>query len=241
MTSHVHSDPAPIVLVPGGGGGLGQSVVRYFMERGAEVHVPLLPGEDSAPLEDGDGDSARPGKLHVHRVGDLADPESVHALFAAIPSPQVLLHLAGGFAMAPVDETEPAVWDRMLRMNATSLFLVARSAFAGMKALGWGRIISVSALPALHHGAANMSAYAASKAAVLNLTQTLAREGGPHRITANAILPSIMDTPGNRSAMPDADRTTWIRPAEVAEVLGFLASPAGGVITGAAIPLTRTP
>jgi NAD(P)-dependent dehydrogenase (short-subunit alcohol dehydrogenase family) len=237
--SHGHSDQAPVVLIPGGGGGLGQAVVQYFVASGAQVHVPALASEDVESLE---GRCATgPGTLHIHRVGDLAEPPSVDALFRAVPAPHVLLHLAGGFSMAPVDETDPADWDRMMRMNATSFFLVARKAFAGMKMLGWGRILAVSALPALHHGAASMSAYAASKAAVLNLTQTLAREGAPHAITANAILPSIMDTPGNRAAMPDADRASWILPEEVAAVLSFLASPAGAVVTGAAVPLTRTP
>jgi NAD(P)-dependent dehydrogenase (short-subunit alcohol dehydrogenase family) len=181
------------------------------------------------------------GNLHLHACGDLADPETVRKLFAQIPPPNVLLHLAGGFAMAPIAETTSEMWGKMMDMNATSAFLVAQAAFSAMQQRGSGRIVLVSALPAIQGGAAGMSAYAASKAAVLSLAHTLAREGAPHGITVNAILPSIIDTPGNRAAMPDADRSTWIRPEEVAAILDFLASPVGGPITGAAIPLTRTP
>lgn len=239
MGNQMQSDPSLVVLVPGGGGGLGQTVVQHFVTIGAQVHVPFLPNEDLAPLQTACAPLA--GSLHTHAVDDLASPQAVQTLFDEIPSPDVLLHLAGGFAMGPVEDTDAEIWNRMIQMNATSLFHVAKAAFAEMKKKGWGRIVTVSALPALNRGAANMSAYAASKAAVLNLTETLAREGAPFQITANAILPSIMDTPGNRAAMPDADRSTWIQPQEVAEILAFLASPSSGAITGAALPLTRTP
>jgi NAD(P)-dependent dehydrogenase (short-subunit alcohol dehydrogenase family) len=229
----------PVVLVTGGNGGLGRAVVRHFVEGGATVHVPVFPGEDTSELEA----VCAPlrGELTLHPVGDLADPDAVATLFKRLTPPHVLLHLAGGFAMAPIQETSIDQWRSMFEMNVTSAFLVARSAFTAMQHQGGGRIAFVSALPAIQGGASGMSAYGAAKAAVLNLAQTLAREGAPHNITANAILPSIMDTPANRSAMPDADRTHWIQPDEVAELLAFLVSKAGGAITGAAIPLTRTP
>jgi NAD(P)-dependent dehydrogenase (short-subunit alcohol dehydrogenase family) len=227
------------VLITGGGGALGRSVVSRFLAAGDEVHVPLFDPSEAEALESlsGGGGPA----LHLHSGVDLTDPGQVTALFETLPPFAVLAHLAGGFAMAPVEETTPEVWQRMLALNATSAFLVARSILPGMRTLGWGRILTVSAIPALRGGASGMSAYSASKAALLNLTETLAREGAPHRITANAVLPSIMDTPGNREAMPKADRSRWIATDDVAELLYFLASEAGGILTGAALPLTRDP
>jgi NAD(P)-dependent dehydrogenase (short-subunit alcohol dehydrogenase family) len=229
----------PAILITGGNGGLGHTVVRHFVAAGAAVHVPVFSGEDTSALEGACAPLS--GELGIHPVGDLADPDAVAKLFSQIPTPDVLLHLAGGFAMGPITETSPEVWRSMIDMNATSAFLVSRAAFSAMQAQGGGRIILVSALPALQGGASGMSAYGAAKAAVLNLAQTLAREGAPFNITANAILPSIMDTPGNRAAMPGADRSRWIRPDEVAQILAFLVSEPGSAISGAAIPLNRSP
>jgi NAD(P)-dependent dehydrogenase (short-subunit alcohol dehydrogenase family) len=98
--------------------------------------------------------------------------------------------------------------------------------------------VNVSALPALDRGKPHLAAYGAAKAAVLNLTHTLAKEGAEHGITANAILPSIIDTPENREASPGADTSTWLPPQRIADVLLFLASEAAGIVNGAAIPLT---
>jgi NAD(P)-dependent dehydrogenase (short-subunit alcohol dehydrogenase family) len=152
--------------------------------------------------------------------------------------PEVVLNLAGGFAMAEIEETDLATWSKMWGINATTAFLTSRAAFPGMRAAGWGRIINVSALPALDRGKVGLSAYGASKAALLNLTYTLAKEGVGLGITVNAILPSIIDTPANRKSMPNADTATWLPPKEIAEVLLFLASDRARTVNGAAIPLT---
>jgi NAD(P)-dependent dehydrogenase (short-subunit alcohol dehydrogenase family) len=150
-----------------------------------------------------------------------------------------LVNLVGGFAMAPVEGTERAAWERMLQLNATSAFLCIRAAVPAMKAARAGRIVNVSSAPALNRGAEKMSAYSAAKAAVLNLTESLAKELAPWAITVNAIVPSVIDTPANRQASPGADRATWLQPAEVAEVIGFLASEAAGIVTGTAVNLSR--
>jgi NAD(P)-dependent dehydrogenase (short-subunit alcohol dehydrogenase family) len=241
----IHGSSAPhalsrrTALVTGGSGALGRAVVKVFRDAGAQVHVPVFDPDEIPGLEAHlEGDLAR---IHLHRDVDLTQPEGVERLFAHLPPVDVVANLAGGFAMAPVEETEPATWERMFRMNATTAFLVSRAAFPAMRAAGFGRILNVSAFPAVDRGAARMTAYGAAKAAVLNLTQALAREGAEHGITVNAVLPSIIDTEANREAMPQADRSRWLQPGEIARVLLFLASEAGGIVTGAAVPLTRAP
>jgi NAD(P)-dependent dehydrogenase (short-subunit alcohol dehydrogenase family) len=126
----------------------------------------------------------------------------------------------------------------MLRLNATTAFLCCRAALPQMRSMGRGRIINVAAHPALSGEGANMSAYSASKAAVWNLTQSLAREVGGTGITINAVLPSIIDTGANREAMPDADRSRWLAPADIARVMSWLASDEAAIVSGSALRLT---
>lgn len=230
-----------ITLITGGTGDLGRTVVRRFLEEGAVVHVPARSSKEGDELRSLLGDLA--ASLHLHPVSDLADPDEVETLVARVgeiagQGPDILLNLAGGFTMAGIEETDFTTWTRMWQMNASTAFLTSRAVFTGMRARGWGRIVNVSALPALDRGKAGLSAYGASKAALLNLTYTLSKEGVGEGITVNAILPSILDTPGNRKGMPDANTSTWIPPEEVAEVLLFLASDRARTVNGAAIPLT---
>jgi NAD(P)-dependent dehydrogenase (short-subunit alcohol dehydrogenase family) len=202
-------------LVTGGTGGLGRAVVRTFLQEGAEVHVPVFDEAEVPALEAHLGDAIH--AVHLHGDANLSDPASVDALFRALPPVEVVAEPGRGLRRW-------RSWRRRIRapgrgcsrMNATTAFLVSRAAFPAMRKGRWGRILNVSARPALDRGAAGMSAYGAAKAAVLNLTQTLAREGAPHGITANAILPTIIDTPGNREGMPGADRSDWLDPSDIA-------------------------
>lgn len=233
---------ARIAVVTGGAGQLGRHVVTRLLEDGVRVHVPLLRERPMAELTEALG-GEHASSLHFHGDADLTSPETVDRVMREVSTiegrgPDTLLNLAGGFSMAPVESTDPADWERMWKMNASTTFLCSRAAFSEMKALGWGRIANVSALPALDRGRAQMSAYAAAKAAVLSLTQSLAREGVHHGITVNALIPSTIDTPSNREAMPHADTDTWLPPARIADVIAFLVSDAGGIVNGAAIPLT---
>jgi NAD(P)-dependent dehydrogenase (short-subunit alcohol dehydrogenase family) len=127
----------------------------------------------------------------------------------------------------------------MMRLNATSTFLCCRAGVPLMKKAGGGRIVNVAALPAVDRGAPGMSAYAASKAAVLNLTYSLARELRPAGISVNAVAPEVLDTPANRQEMPDADTSRWVDPSEAARVIRFLAGPDAGVLTGNVLVLGR--
>jgi len=228
------------VLITGGTGALGRHVVKRFLEAGAQVHVPVFTPDEADELQDFLGDGAEAVSLHPD--ADLTRPEVTEELMGAVGGPDpngpdILLNLAGGFAMSPITETSPETWERMIAMNATTAFLTSRAAFSAMKARGWGRIVNVSALPALEGGAAELTAYGAAKSAVLNLTRSLAREGAEVGITANAILPSIIDTPANRDSMPDADTSGWIPPAEIAHICHFLAGPRARVVNGAMLTL----
>jgi NAD(P)-dependent dehydrogenase (short-subunit alcohol dehydrogenase family) len=230
-----------VVLVTGGAGYLGRHVVRRFLEGNSVVHVPVQSPEDGESLEGFLQEMTE--SLHIHVSEDLASPEIVQRLMGDIEatgsgSPGVLLNLAGGFSMSSIEETTPDDWNRMIGMNATTAFLLSRSVIPGMKQAGWGRIINVAAFPAIERGQAQLTAYGAAKAAVLNLTQSLAREVVRNGITVNAVIPSIIDTPANREAMPDAGRDGWLSPDDIAGVIRFLASDDASIVTGAAIPLT---
>lgn len=232
------------ILVTGGSGGLGREVVRLLMAAGARIHVPIYADEEIPELQSYLGDAFQ--NLELHLNSDLTDPEQVDRLFDEIREregggPDSVVNLAGGFAMGPIEDTSPDTWERLWTMNASTAFLVSRRAFPVLRERGGGRIVNISAVPAFEGGAENLSAYGASKAAVLHLTRSLAKEGVAHGITVNAILPSIIDTPGNRSAMPDADRSRWVPPAAIARIIRFLVSDEGDVVNGAVIPATLGP
>ncbi len=229
-----------VALVTGGTGALGRSVVRRLLEAGAQVHVAWRSEPEAHDLRAFLGKAADQMVLHQ---ADVASASDVAALFDAVRADpgrlDLLACVVGGFTAAPLEGTMPEVWDKMIALNATSAFLCCRAAVALLRASGHGRIVNVAAKPALERGAANMSAYAASKAAVLNLTYSLAKELARDRITVNAIVPSIIDTAANRAAMPRADTAAWLKPEEIAEVVTFLASDAAAVVTGSALNLER--
>ena len=137
--------------------------------------------------------------------------------------------------MGPIESTGLELWDQLMRMNATSCFLSCREAVKAITPRE-GRIVNVAARPALVP-TAQMSAYAASKAAVAALTLSLAEELAASSIWVNAIVPSIINTAANRNAMPDADHGVWPMPDEIAETIAFLASPQNAVTRGALVPV----
>jgi NAD(P)-dependent dehydrogenase (short-subunit alcohol dehydrogenase family) len=228
------------VLITGGTGALGGSVVHAFAAARAHVTVSWLVERERDELKK---TLRRSGDRVRLEQADVTNPDAVARLCASAAQPSgrldVLVQLVGGFAFAPITETDPETWHKMIALNATSTFLCARQAIRLMRPNGWGRIVTVAAVPAVARGAANMSAYAAAKAAVLNLTQSLAKEVVGDGITVNAIVPTTIDTPANRAAMPDADMSTWLAPAAMAEVILWLAGDAAGIVTGTAIMLSR--
>jgi len=169
---------------------------------------------------------------------DLLDPSSVKAALAKAGRVDVLCNIAGGFRMgSPVHETTDKDWDFLFDLNARTVLNMSRAVVPIMLKAGGGKIVNVGAFAA-QKGVAQMGAYVASKSAVIRLTETMAAELREKNINVNCVLPTIIDTPENRAAMPDADPKRWVAPQDLAKVIVFLASDAARAIHGAAIPVT---
>jgi NAD(P)-dependent dehydrogenase (short-subunit alcohol dehydrogenase family) len=227
------------VVVTGGTGALGTAVVAALRGAGAVCHVTNL-----AAAELDHYAHRNDAGVYVTSGIDLADEAAVQRFYASLPPLWASIHLAGGFAMAPVAETAAADFEAQFRMNALSCFLCSRAAIAAFRsrtaaggATG-GRIVNVAARPGIEPRlGAGMIAYAAAKGAVATLTQALAEETADEEIWVNAVAPSILDTAANRAAMPDAPHDRWVAPAAIAELITFLASPDNRATRGAVIPV----
>lgn len=231
-------------VVTGGAGALGTAVVHRLLEGGCRVAVPAVSEEEAAGFRFRGHDRVllRPGV-------DLTDEGQVDAFFGAAAEfcggrIWASAHCAGGFAMAPIAETGAAAFERMMALNALTCLLCCRAAVAHMHAAPpgspheGGRIVNVAARPALIASEGKgMIAYTASKAAVAAITVALAEEVKRERIWVNAVVPSIMDTPANRKAMPQADHQAWPAVDQVARTIEFLASPSNHVTRGALVPV----
>jgi NAD(P)-dependent dehydrogenase (short-subunit alcohol dehydrogenase family) len=229
------------VVVTGGTGALGRAVISRLRVAGAVCHVTNL-----VPAELDDFPYTSDPAVHITRGIDLADESSVRGFYQGLPRLWASVHLAGGFAMAPIAEMSAEDFMAQFRMNALSCFLCSAAAVAAFRArrepgptgARGGRIVNVAARPALEPRlGAGMVAYTVSKSAVAALTQALAQEVTDEEIWVNAVAPSVLDTPANRSAMPDADHRRWVAPADLAELVVFLASAANRVTRGAVIPV----
>jgi NAD(P)-dependent dehydrogenase (short-subunit alcohol dehydrogenase family) len=173
-----------------------------------------------------------------HPEYDLTRPEEAARAVAAVAGPlHVLVHLMGGFAGGqPVASTDDATWRRMLSLNLDAAFYMARAALPSLLAQPGGRMVLIGSRTAVAP-AANLAAYNVSKAGVVALARTLALEVGPRAATCNVILPSVIDTPGNRAAMPKADPNQWVKPASIAALIHWLASPEAADVNGAVVPI----
>ena len=228
-----------VAVVTGGTGALGRAVVERLVELGARAVVPWRSRTGVEELSDllGEG-MTRVGLLEA----DLTEPGDVARLFQVVREEEggldALCNLAGGFAFGSIEDTDAEIWRRMIDTNATTAFLCTRHALPLLREAGAGRVVNVASMPALD-GAQEMSAYAAAKAAVLNLTRSLSEELMGDRITVNAVLPEIIDTPQNRADMPDADTSTWLAPREIGQVIAWLLSDDASIVTGTAVRLSR--
>lgn len=222
------------VVVTGGTGALGTALVGLLLQAGAYCHVPCT-GDAKAQAHP---HRSHP-KLSLVITGSLADGAAVERFYSDIPELWASIHVAGGFAAGSVAQTDQTALMQQVDTNLVTCFLCCRAAVRTMtQAKAGGRIVNVAARPALEwRQGAGMAAYTASKAAVAALTAALAEEVAKEAILVNAVVPSIMDTPANREAMPKANHANWPKLEEVAQTILFLASSDNKVTRGALVPV----
>ena len=222
------------VVITGGTGALGTAVVEALVTAGAVCHVPYVHVAEAEryPLREH-------GQVKLVGPIELTEEAAVARLYEGIPALWASIHLAGGFAAAPIGETTKAELLKQVETNFVTAFLCCRAAAGAITRAGaGGRIVNVAARPAIEwRSGAGMVAYAASKAAVAAMTVALGEEVAKAGILVNAVAPSIMDTPANRAAMPKADHAAWPKVEEVAAVILFLASPENRIARGGVVPV----
>jgi NAD(P)-dependent dehydrogenase (short-subunit alcohol dehydrogenase family) len=226
-----------VVLVAGGTGGLGRAVSLAFLEDGAQVVVTYRDQQEFDALKSA---ASNVSSLEGHRVdvtNEAATSEFIGKIVALRGSIDVMVNAIGAYAGGvPLWELGPNVLDQMLALNLLTGYALARATVPIMLKQKGGAIINVVAKAAFDH-AAGASAYSASKAASLAMTDSLAADLKGTGVRVNSILPSIIDTPANRKGMPDADFSSWPRPEDIARVILFLCSDDAKVIHGAAVPV----
>jgi NAD(P)-dependent dehydrogenase (short-subunit alcohol dehydrogenase family) len=224
------------VLVTGATGNLGRAVAAAFADRGANL---VLVDRSREHLEAAFGAQKERCLL---MPTDLLDQAQVNAAVQAAMERfrriDVLCNIAGGFRMGePVHATSDADWNFLFDVNARTLLHAARAVVPRMVDGGGGRIVNIGAYAA-QKGVAQMGAYTAAKSVVIRITEAMAAELRTRKINVNCVLPTIIDTPENRAAMPDVDPAKWVAPEDLAAVIVFLASVEARAIHGAAIPVT---
>lgn len=218
-------------MVTGANGGLGMSVTQALLEAGASV-IGV-----SRKIDTSEFSSSSFFAMSADVSSAASAKKAADEIMARHGKIDILAHLVGGFAGGSrVDETDDATFQRMFDMNVNAAFYVLRAVIPYMRKAGSGCIIAIGSRAAEDPGP-GVGAYSASKAALVSLIKTVARENKDAGVTANAILPGTMDTPGNRQAMPKADVSTWVRTESVASLIVWLASEPGKHVTGAAIPV----
>jgi NAD(P)-dependent dehydrogenase (short-subunit alcohol dehydrogenase family) len=223
--------PDRTVLVTGGAGGLGRAVVQELLSTGWRAVVPV---ERAGDIEERDGLSTV--------VADLTDPDDVsRAMRAAVADSgaplRALVNLVGGFAAGqPVADTPLDDFERMFALNLRPTYLMTQAALPRLRSNGGGAIVCVGSSAALRPFAGG-AGYAASKAAVIAFARAVAEEGRPDGIRCNAIVPTQIDTPANRAAIPASEHHKLVPPERIARVVAFLCDDASAAVTGAAVPV----
>jgi NAD(P)-dependent dehydrogenase (short-subunit alcohol dehydrogenase family) len=222
------------VVVTGGTGALGTAVVGKLIEDGAICHVPYLHEDEAKRFP-----HSAHKNVSLTALGNLADEAAVTSFYEGIAKLWASIHIAGGFAFAPIEKSDKALLMGQVETNLVSAYLCCRAAVQAMRRAGsGGRIVNIAARPALEpRQGASMTAYTAAKAGVAALTAALGEEVAKDGILVNAVAPSIMDTPANRKSMPNADFSAWPKVEEVAATIVFLASPDNAVTRSAIVPV----
>lgn len=222
-----------MIAVTGAFGTLGAAVVRAALDAGANV----------AAIDRADAPAAAAlgiGAAHAFGGVDLSDADAakvtLDAAAQALGGLDALVNIAGAFRWQTLAEGDLDTWDLLYRINVRTAAAASKAALPHLRRRGGGRIVNIGAAGATKAGA-GMGAYAASKAGVARLTEALAEELKDDRITVNAVLPSIIDTPPNRADMPQADFERWVKPEQLADVILFLLSDRAAAITGALLPV----
>jgi NAD(P)-dependent dehydrogenase (short-subunit alcohol dehydrogenase family) len=222
------------VLLTGGTGGLGMGVTAALLAQGADVTIPYHNEKEVERLK---------GKLPAAEfdrirfvAADVAQESVVEQLVNDMGRVDVLIHLVGGFSMGKTHEYSFEQWKKDFDLNLNTTFLACKHSLRKMLEHGYGRIVTVGSRGAVQPGG-QLAAYCASKAGVVALTQAIADETKGTNITANVVLPSIIDTPTNREAMGSEQADKWVKPESLAQVICFLASEAAKDIRGAAVPV----
>ncbi|MET3443602.1 NAD(P)-dependent dehydrogenase (short-subunit alcohol dehydrogenase family) [Variovorax paradoxus] len=221
----------PHVVITGAAGALGRAVAQHFLDQGARLALidhhadrltEVFPGLDNS--------------RHLLLAGDVTSPSEMTDLagqaLKAFGRIDALVHIAGGFEMGEATHAlTRASWDRMMNLNAWSFVAVTQAVLPSMIERGAGRIVAVTAKVAAR-GLPAMAAYIASKSALQRLVEAMAAEAAPHGVAVNSVAPSVLDTPANRQAMPDANPAEWVSTAVAAQTIGFLASSAAAALHG---------
>ncbi|HEY9727556.1 MAG TPA: 3-oxoacyl-ACP reductase FabG [Chroococcales cyanobacterium] len=222
------------VLLTGGTGGLGMGVTAAILAQGANVTIPYYDEKEVERLK------GRLPTVEFDRirfvVADLAQESVVEQLVNDMGRVDVLIHLVGGFSMGKTHEYSFEQWKKDFDLNLNTTFLACKHSLRKMLEHGYGRIVTVGSRGAVQPGG-QLAAYCASKAGVVALTQAIADETKGTNITANIVLPSIIDTPTNREAMGSEQADKWVKPESLAQVICFLASESAKDIRGAAVPV----
>jgi len=223
------ADEKGTAIVTGASGALGAAVLGRLIGRGYHVVAPLIESEIPTHLQGLDTADFVTGV-------DLTDDAAVSAYFCGLESADIAINIAGGFLFKPIAETSAEDVLTQFRMNALSCFLACREEIALMGKGDGGAIVNVAARPALRPElGASMTAYTMAKAGVAALTEALAAEAKDLGVRVNAVAPSIIDTPANREAMPDADPSGWVSPQAIARLAQGLAE--NEAINGAVVPI----
>ena len=227
-----------VVLISGATGALGSAVTREFAQTDARL---VLTARSEQKLERLIAEAGLTAEQTFTIAADVTQPygvrELVDAAVAHFGRVDVLLNTTGGWAGgAEVVETSVEKWDHMLGLNLRSAFLLSRAVLPLMLEAGWGRIVHVGSRTAVAPRA-KRAAYAVSKMGLITLTEVIAAEAKGSGVTANVILPSVIDTPANRASMPKADPRKWVPPERIATTMRFLCSDAAASINGARIPI----
>jgi NAD(P)-dependent dehydrogenase (short-subunit alcohol dehydrogenase family) len=227
-----------VILITGATGALGSAVTHEFAQTESCL---ALTGRSEQKLERLAAEIGLPAERVCIVAADVTQTNGVSDLRAAIVErfgqADVLLNVAGGWSGGKtVAETSLEEWDRMLALNLHSAFLLSRAVLPAMLEAGWGRIVHVSSKTAVEPRS-KQAAYAVSKMGLITLTEVIAAEVKGTGVTANVILPSVIDTPANRESMPKADPRKWVPPERIAATMRFLCSDAAASISGALIPV----